>query len=55
MQKKHGPKINTWFDKPETVIEQKIVSMIVHKLGYSEEDVRKYIRNDPNSFVGVLY
>lgn len=25
------------------------------KLGYTESEVRKYVRNDKNSFVGVLY
>jgi len=29
--------------------------MIVQKLGYTEDEVKKYVRNDPNSFVGVLY
>jgi hypothetical protein len=29
--------------------------MIVQKLGYGEDEVRKYVRHDPDSFVGVLY
>ena len=29
--------------------------MIVQKLGYSEDEVKRYVKNDPNSFVGVLY
>ena len=28
---------------------------IVSKLGYTEEEVRKYVMTDKNSFVGVLY
>lgn len=32
-----------------------MVQTIVQKLGYTEEEVRKYVANDKNSFVGVLY
>jgi len=32
-----------------------VVQTIVQKLGYTEEEVRKYVANDKNSFVGVLY
>ena len=28
---------------------------IVQKLGYTEQEVRKYVATDKNSFVGVLY
>lgn len=27
----------------------------MNKLGYTESEVRKYVRKDKNSFVGVLY
>lgn len=57
--KKSGPKLNTWVEKSsncgESVLNLRIVSMIVQKLGYSEEEVKRYVKNDPNSFVGVLY
>ena len=29
--------------------------MIVQKLGYNESEVKKFVKTDPNSFVGVLY
>lgn len=36
-------------------LNEKVVQTIVTKLGYSESEVRKYVLNDKNSFVGVLY
>lgn len=36
-------------------LNDKVVSTIVNKLGYTESEVRKYVLNDKNSFVGVLY
>jgi len=37
------------------VLNSKVVQTIVTKLGYTEEEVHKYVLNDKNSFVGVLY
>jgi hypothetical protein len=36
-------------------LNEKIVQTIVTKLGYTDAEVRKYVRKDKNSFVGVLY
>lgn len=36
-------------------LNEKVVQTIVTKLGYTENEVRKYVLNDKNSFVGVLY
>ena len=36
-------------------LDEKVVQTIVSKLGYTEEEVRKYVTTDKNSFVGVLY
>jgi len=36
-------------------LNDKVVNTIVNKLGYTESEVRKYVLNDKNSFVGVLY
>ena len=36
-------------------IDEKVVQTIVSKLGYSEDEVKKYVTTDKNSFVGVLY
>lgn len=36
-------------------LNEKIVQTIVTKLGYTDSEVRKYVRKDKNSFVGVLY
>jgi len=36
-------------------LDERVVETIVQKLGYTEEEVRKYVVNDKNSFVGVLY
>ncbi len=36
-------------------LNEKIVQTIVQKLGYTDSEVRKYVRKDKNSFVGVLY
>ena len=36
-------------------LNEKVVHTIVNKLGYTENEVRKYVMNDKNSFVGVLY
>ena len=52
-------KQNNWMTaevgEPEEVLDEKIVQTIVTKLGYTEQEVRKYVRQDKNSFVGVLY
>jgi len=36
-------------------LNEKVANTIVNKLGYTESEVRKYVLNDKNSFVGVLY
>ena len=36
-------------------LDDKVVQTIVQKLGYTEDEVRQYVANDKNSFVGVLY
>ena len=36
-------------------LDEKIVQIIVARLGYTDAEVRKYVRKDKNSFVGVLY
>jgi hypothetical protein len=36
-------------------LNEKVVQTIVNKLGYSDNEVRKYVLHDRNSFVGVLY
>ena len=36
-------------------LDEKVVQTIVQKLGYTEQEVRKYVATDKNSFVGVLY
>lgn len=46
-------KHNNWVDDEQ--LNEKIVQTIVTKLGYTESEVRKYVRKDKNSFVGVLY
>ena len=52
-------KQNNWMTsevaEPEEALDEKIVQTIVTKLGYTEQEVRKYVRQDKNSFVGVLY
>ena len=45
-----GPRV-----KEILALDEKVVQTIVQKLGYTEEEVRKYVANDKNSFVGVLY
>ena len=37
------------------VLDERVVQTIVTKLGYTEDEVRKYVTTDRNSFVGVLY
>ena len=32
-----------------------MVHTIVQKLGYTEDEIRRYVLTDKNSFVGVLY
>ena len=32
-----------------------MVQTIVQKLGYTEDEIRRYVLTDKNSFVGVLY
>lgn len=46
-------KQNNWVDDEQ--LNEKIVQTIVTKLGYTDSEVRKYVRKDKNSFVGVLY
>jgi hypothetical protein len=36
-------------------LNENVVNTIVNKLGYTDNEVRKYVLNDKNSFVGVLY
>ena len=36
-------------------LDEKVVQTIVTKLGYTEDEVKKYVTTDKNSFVGVLY
>jgi hypothetical protein len=36
-------------------LNENVVNTIVNKLGYTDKEVRKYVLNDKNSFVGVLY
>lgn len=49
--------MNNWISESDNIIElnDKVVHTIVNKLGYTENEVRKYVLNDKNSFVGVLY
>lgn len=47
-------KQNNWVDDDEQ-LNEKIVQTIVTKLGYTDSEVRKYVRKDKSSFVGVLY
>ena len=37
------------------ILDERVVSTIVQKLGYTEDEVRNYVTKDKNSFVGVLY
>lgn len=46
-------KTNNWMD--DEALNEKIVQTIVTKLGYTDSEVRKYVRKDKNSFIGVLY
>jgi len=39
----------------EPGMNEKVVQTIVTKLGYTADEVRNYVVNDKNSFVGVLY
>jgi hypothetical protein len=38
----------------DDLLDDKLIQAIVNKLGYSSEDVRKYVKEE-NSFVSVLY
>jgi|LauGreDrversion4_2_1035121.scaffolds.fasta_scaffold439680_1 hypothetical protein len=51
------PKVNNWMGDSDGIIElnENVVNTIVNKLGYTDNEVRKYVLNDKNSFVGVLY
>ena len=40
---------------PKDRLDEKIVQTIVQKLGYTEDEIRRYVLTDKNSFVGVLY
>jgi hypothetical protein len=46
-------------DKPteelDFCLDKKVVETITSKLGYTHEEVVKYVTHDKNSFVGVLY
>ncbi len=51
-------KTNNWMtvvSEEQDDLNEKIVQTIVQKLGYTDSEVRKYVRKDKNSFVGVLY
>lgn len=51
-------KNNNWMtvvSEEQDELNEKIVQTIVYKLGYTDNEVRKYVRKDKNSFVGVLY
>lgn len=51
-------KNNNWMtvvSEEQDELNEKIVQTIVQKLGYTDNEVRKYVRKDKNSFVGVLY
>ena len=48
------PKQNNWVNSDDQ-LNEKIIQTIVTKLGYTDSEVRKYVRKDKNSFVGVLY
>ena len=56
-------KVNSWVgnvtpsggQREEDSINEKVVQTIVTKLGYTADEVRSYVQNDKNSFVGVLY
>ena len=49
--------MNNWMGESDGIIElnENVISTIVNKLGYTDIEVRKYVLNDKNSFVGVLY
>jgi hypothetical protein len=55
MQQKAKPQLNNWTNSQSARLNPHIVTTIVQKLGYSEDEVSKYVKKDPNSFVGVLY
>ena len=40
---------------PKEQLDDKVVQTIVQKLGYTEDEIRRYVLTDKNSFVGVLY
>lgn len=39
----------------EANLDEKIVQTIVTRLGYTEQEVKKFVKRDKHSFVGVLY
>ena len=41
--------------KDSSFLDERVVQTIVQKLGYTDDEVRKYVATDKNSFVGVLY
>lgn len=62
------PKMNNWLENsqkllqtqylnraPKEQLDEKVVQTIVQKLGYTEDEIRRYVLTDKNSFVGVLY